>query len=88
MWSAAVAYARWAAAGCPRPTPEQVTERKAACDVCPHLRNKDEGEPRCGLCGCPINKVAHLFGTVERPGKAEMSTEVCPDSPPRWKSLL
>lgn len=86
VWSASMAYARWVLAGCPRPTEEEVAERKATCDICPHLVRGIE--PRCGLCGCLINKVTHLFGTLERPGKAEMATEVCPDNPPRWKSLL
>jgi len=87
LTSAAIAYTRWIVAGCPRPTLEQLTDRLAACNTCPHLIGRDGGEKRCGLCGCPINKVAHLFGTVERPGKAEMATEVCPDTLPRWRSL-
>lgn len=82
------AYRRWWKAGCPIPTSEQVAERKAACEICPHLQGKGSPEAKCGLCGCPIGRTGFLFGTAERPGKAEMSTEVCPDSPPRWKALL
>lgn len=84
---AARAYRRWFAAGRPRPTPDQLAERKAACEACPHLQ-RAANEIRCGLCGCPIDGMSFLFGLAERPGKAEMSTEVCPDSPPRWKPLL
>ena len=81
-----MAYRKWYAAGRPRPTTDELAERKATCEACPHLRGK-EGERRCGLCGCPIGAVTFLFGLGKRPGKAEMSTETCPDSPPRWKPL-
>ena len=83
--SVALAYARWFAAGRPRPTPEQLKERQDLCSFCPE-KVEVSGESRCGKCGCPLNKVVHLFGTVERPGKLEMSTEECPIG--KWKSLI
>lgn len=89
------AYKKWWLAGCPRPTQGELAERRAACEACPHLRrpslNRSVCSPSqdsCGLCGCPISSVASLFGLITRPGKAEMSTETCPDNPPRWKKLL
>lgn len=82
------AYNRWWRAGRPVPTQEQLMERIAACERCPHLQGRGSPEAKCGLCGCPIGRSGLLFGSAKRPGKAEMSTEVCPDNPPRWRSLL
>lgn len=90
-------YKRWWLAGRPRPTEHEITERQAACDACPHLQGAPgrpkpacggSDQPTCGLCGCPLGSVSVLFGLMNRPGKLEMSTEVCPDDPPRWRSLV
>jgi len=90
------AMAKWIAAGKPLVTPEQLAERTAACDACPHLRVKN-GVKSCGLCGCSLAASSRLFGTVELPGKLEMATESCPDNArckvagcpgvPRWRAI-
>lgn len=94
--SVSTAMTRWIAAGRPRPTPEQIVNRLAACDACPHQK-ETKGVKRCGLCGCSLN-ASRMIGTVERPGKVEMSTEQCPDrlgckvdgcpGEPRWLPLV
>lgn len=85
-WSFSRAYARWQKAGRPRPTKEQRAEREDACRACPNFA--EDPQPRCRLCGCQMKNRTALFGAVEIPGKLDMATEVCPDNPSRWKSLL
>lgn len=72
------AKARWVAAGCPQPTPEQLAEREATCRTCPSWNSGRDG---CGKCGCGIDG-----GSLDE--KRRMATEECPDEPPRWKALV
>lgn len=77
--------ARWAAAGSPRTTPEQLAERQALCNAC-EFKVMEKDRERCGKCGCYLYPTSWLMGTVETPGKLELGTSECPIG--RWKSLL
>lgn len=81
------AMARWVAAGRPRPTAEQLAERQTICRTCVHRVVEGDIE-LCGLCGCHLAGEPILLGMMERPGKAEMSTEICPHNPPKWPKLV
>lgn len=78
------ALQRWQAAGRPRPSPEELAQRQAACRACPY---HNAAANKCGRCGCDLDSQPILFGLVDRPGKLDMASEECPDTPPRWLKL-
>ena len=72
------AYAKWIAAGCPRPNKEQFKIRANGCLECSHRQGLI-----CGLCDCVLAK--QILG-VEL-GKLSMATEACPLPEPKWKAI-
>ncbi len=76
-WNYAAAVSRWIAAGRPTRTPEQIAERLATCQACPHF---NAARRTCRKCGCCVSVIADALAN-----KLAMGTEVCPDDPPRWR---
>lgn len=72
--------ARHVAAGMPQATDEQVAERFAICQVCPHFSAKGEGQGECAKCGCGLKAVG-----VSGLNKLRWLGEKCPVG--RWKAL-
>ncbi len=71
-WNFAAAMARWALAGMPRRTQEQIDVRLAICQACPALQND-----HCTKCGCACVENNRLIN------KLSLSTEKCPDG--KWQ---
>lgn len=66
----AAALIKWARAGLPTRTPEEIEERLVICQACPHFDGKQE---RCRKCGCCLGG--------QRSGwrnKLAYATEECP----------
>lgn len=61
------AYARWAAAGKPQRSAEEIGALLVICQGCEHFR-----DGACTLCGCPINR-RKRWGN-----KLAWATEHCP----------
>ncbi len=74
--SYALANARWAYYGFPsRSDEEQKRILDTICRPCPFFQAKKRGG-KCRKCGCGLN--------LDRGGKLQMATEMCPADPPRW----
>ncbi|MBB3945557.1 hypothetical protein GGQ73_001492 [Rhizobium skierniewicense] len=88
---ASLALGRWAAHGFSQVSDDVKEKRRAACKICPHLREPSphllfqifaQDSKTCGLCSCAIEK------------KIMLPTETCPvaDAPGslhnRWGELL
>lgn len=71
-WNFANALARWALAGMPRRTQEQIDARLAICQACPALQND-----HCTKCGCACVENNRLIN------KLALATEKCPDG--KWE---
>lgn len=80
-WNYVKAIARWKAAGSPVRPQEEIDRIYAICEACPHFSN--EKRPHCKLCGCSLSKLPDGLRN-----KVAMSTESCPDSPPRWTASM
>lgn len=70
-WNFAAAMSRWALAGMPRRTLDEISARLAICQACEYLQNQ-----RCTKCGCPCVERNQLVN------KLALATEKCPDG--RW----
>ena len=70
---------RWAVAGCPTRTAEEVKQIGEICAACPNLKMDRDGNGRCGICGCMV-----ASDSQEDKLKLLMATTKCPDNPPRW----
>lgn len=77
-WSYAKALARWAAAGRPRRSQEEITEILIVCRACPYFRpgSKSTDNGHCKLCGCGLSEKNQVTN------KAMMATENCPEK--KW----
>lgn len=73
--------ARHVREGMPQATDEQVVERFATCQACPHFTATGEGQGECGKCGCGLKAVG-----VSGINKLRWAGESCPVG--RWKALL
>jgi len=73
----AAALLRWAKAGWPRRTAEEVAACVATCESCDHY---DHQKQACGKCGCRVS----CKGLAIR-NKAKMRTEECPEG--KWAKL-
>jgi hypothetical protein len=70
------ALLNWAKQGFPVCTEEQLAERRAVCESCIHFGGaKEILKVGCKKCGCSGLKLA-------------LSSERCPDNPPRWKAIV
>jgi hypothetical protein len=69
--------ARHIAAGLPQATDEQVAERFAVCQACPHFIPKSDGQGECSKCGCGLKAVG-----VSGLNKLRWADESCPVK--RW----
>jgi hypothetical protein len=67
--------------GMPQATDEQVAERFAVCQACPHFTARGEGAGECAKCGCGLKAVG-----VAGLNKLRWLGESCPVG--RWKPLL
>jgi hypothetical protein len=74
LYSYLEAKARWAAAGCPVPTQEELKRRELLCFTCVWHDSKKDG---CRICGC-----GDTGGSLSE--KRGMETEHCPAEPPKW----
>ena len=72
------AVARWAAAGFPERSDEEVQQLFAICQQCEFFNGQ-----LCRLCGCRCN--IHGAAIVN---KLRMATESCPANPPRWTASV
>ncbi len=70
-WNFATAMARWALAGMPRRTPEEIAARLEICQSCEFLAGD-----HCSKCGCACVENNQLIN------KLALSTEKCPEG--RW----
>lgn len=71
-----IALKRWAKAGCPARTDEEVVAILETCQAC------DKWNPektRCRICGCRVS-----LGRWSVRNKARMATEHCPLQSPKW----
>lgn len=71
--------AKHVAAGMPQVTDEQVAERFAICQACPHYIPQSEGRGECSKCGCGIKAVGVGAGI----SKLRWADQSCPIG--RWK---
>jgi hypothetical protein len=71
-WNFAGAMARWAGEGFQRRTQDEIDERLAICQACPHLVND-----HCSLCGCKC------VATNQVVNKLALKGQECPIG--KWK---
>lgn len=75
------AQVKWYKAGKPLRTDEEIKEIFSICQSCQHFK-KDLIGSKCNICGC------RLHSTRKKVNKIAMSTESCPDNPPRWNAKI
>lgn len=69
--------ARHVREGMPQATDEQVAERFAICQACPHFTSTGDGQGACAKCGCGLKAVG-----VSGLNKLRWAGESCPVK--RW----
>lgn len=68
----AIAMSRWAMSGMARRNQEEISERLAICQICPHFSDN-----HCKVCGCPCVEKNQLLN------KLALTSESCPLG--KWK---
>lgn len=77
-WSATVAHAKWAKAGMPTRSAEDIAKVFAICRTCIYFAEASPTRGHCKICGCGLAAAGGLGN------KISMATEHCPLTPAKW----